>query len=76
MIEFSEDIGFWSVFVFWCAFTNTFACLGFTVVVIIGGIFDLRYLFRSLREEEIDDADDGRAFAPSSSGDNENDVGE
>ena len=31
-----------------------------TIVATIGGVFDLRYLFRSLKEEQVDVADDGR----------------
>ena len=31
-----------------------------TIVTTIGGIFDLRYLFRSLKDEQVDDTDDGR----------------
>ena len=31
-----------------------------TIVITIGGIFDLRFLFKSLRERELDEADDGR----------------
>ncbi|MFI4911506.1 MAG: hypothetical protein ACIAQZ_07550 [Sedimentisphaeraceae bacterium JB056] len=31
-----------------------------TVIVSIGGYFDLKYLFKSLREEIVDETDDGR----------------
>lgn len=31
-----------------------------TFVTTIGGFFDLRYLFRSLKEERVDITDDGR----------------
>lgn len=61
--QFSEDIGFWSKFTFWYVFINTFVTLGFLVVVIIGGCFDLRFLFRALKEETIDERDDGRVIA-------------
>ena len=60
MIEFSDKIGFWSPLVFWFVFINVFACLAFTILVIFGGCFDLSFLFRALREEEVDEADDGR----------------
>ncbi len=62
MIQFSNDpnIGPWSRFVFWFAIINTLATMGFTVVVIIGGIFDLKFLFKALREESVDVTDDGR----------------
>jgi hypothetical protein len=39
------------------------ACFLFTIVVIIGGILDIRYLFNSLKKEQIDEADDGRVNA-------------
>ena len=60
MIEFSDKIGFWSPLVFWFVFINVFTCLAFTILVIFGGCFDLSFLFRALREEEVDEADDGR----------------
>ena len=66
MIQFSEQIGFWSKFIFWYVFINGFSCMVFTIVIIVGGFYDLRYLFRSLREEGIDEQDDGRVIAPSS----------
>jgi hypothetical protein len=31
-----------------------------TIVVSIGGYADLKYLFKSLREEVVDETDDGR----------------
>jgi hypothetical protein len=37
-----------------------FVCLAFCVVVFVGGLFDLRYLLRSLDNEVVDDTDDGR----------------
>ena len=60
MIEFSDKIGFWSPLVFWFVFINVFTCLACTILVIFGGCFDLSFLFRALREEEVDEADDGR----------------
>jgi hypothetical protein len=63
MIQFSEQIGFWSKFIFWYVFINGFLCLVFTLVVIIGGFHDLRYLFTSLREDNVDEKDDGRVIA-------------
>ena len=62
MIEFSSEIGFWSPFVFWYVLVNCVVCAIFTVVVIAGGIFDLRYLFEQLTQEETNDADDGRVL--------------
>ena len=37
------------------------AYIVFFIVIAIGGMFDLAYLFRSLKAEVPDDADDGRA---------------
>ena len=63
MIEFSPQIGFWSKFVFWFVGINVVVTLAFTLVVIIGGCFDLCYLFRALKEDEADETDDGRVSA-------------
>ncbi len=62
MIQFSTDpnIGPWSKFVFWFAMINTIATMAFTLVVIFFGFFDLKFLFKALREERIDVTDDGR----------------
>lgn len=60
MIEFSDKIGFWSPLIFWFVTINVFACLLFTIAVIIGGCFDLSFLFRALRDEDVDETDDGR----------------
>lgn len=60
MIEFSQEFPFWSRFAFWYALANGVATAGFLVLVIVGGIFDLRYLFRALKEEQVDERDDGR----------------
>lgn len=58
MIEFSESVGFWSKFVFWFALANTVATLAFTVVVIIGGFFDLKYLFAALRSPDSEQSEE------------------
>ncbi len=60
MIHFSSEIGFWSPFIFWFVLINAIGCILFTLVVIVGGISDLRFLFRALQEEAIDETDDGR----------------
>ena len=60
MIEFSTELGFWSKFTFWYVWINAFMTAGFLVLVIFGGLFDLRFLFRSLRAERADESDDGR----------------
>ena len=60
MINFSPEIGFWSPFVFWFVLVSAVACGLIAIVVIIGGIGDLRYLFREIRQAEVDESDDGR----------------
>ena len=62
-MHFSEDIFFWSAFTFWFVTVNIFLTLIFTGVVIVGGISDLRFLFKSLREESVDETDDGRVIS-------------
>jgi hypothetical protein len=42
------------------AFTMAAIFVVLTIIVTIGGVFDLRYMFRSLRQEELDPTDDGR----------------
>ena len=63
MIQFSPDVGLWSPFVFWFVLVNAVVCAVFSLVVVVGGIFDLRYLFRALGEEEVDETDDGRVMS-------------
>ena len=48
------DVWFWYLLISFC--------LNIVVViwVSIGGVFDLKYLFKVLKEEKIDDTDDGR----------------
>jgi hypothetical protein len=65
MIEFSESIKFWSAFTFWFVTINIFITVGFIVVVIIGGFFDLKFLFKALKEDTVDETDDGRVLNPS-----------
>jgi hypothetical protein len=64
MIEFSPELGWWSKGVFWYVVINLFLCIGFTIVVFIGGLFDLRYLLKSLDEAREDVTDDGRVISP------------
>ena len=63
MITFSPEIGFWSPFVFWFVVLTSIFCALFAIVVVIGGIGDLRYLFRELRQAEVDETDDGRVMS-------------
>ncbi len=62
-MQFSEDIYFWSSFTFWFVVINVFLTIIFTGVVIVGGIFDLKFLFKALREEQVDESDDGRVVS-------------
>ena len=64
MIEFSPELGFWSPFIFWFCLINALLSVGFTFVVIVGGLFDLRFLLHSLKNETPDETDDGRAAPP------------
>lgn len=59
-MEFSPEIGFWSPFIFWFCMANATLSILFTIVVIIGGISDLKFLYRGLKEEFVDETDDGR----------------
>jgi hypothetical protein len=58
-ITFDPALGFWSPFIYWFVVINALACGLFMIVVIVGGLFDLRYLFKAL-SEEVDSSDDGR----------------
>lgn len=59
-ITFNSDLAPWSQFVFWYVAINAVLCALFTLVVAVGGAFDLRFLWRALREGDVDEADDGR----------------
>ena len=60
IMEFSPEIGFWSPFIFWFCLVNAVLSILFTLVVIVGGISDLRFLLHSLTSEIPDETDDGR----------------
>ena len=60
MIEFSQECGFWSMFVFWFVALNLCITLLLTVATIVGGLFDLKFLFKAMKEEVADESDDGR----------------
>jgi hypothetical protein len=62
------SLGFWSPVIYWFVFVNAILCALFTLVVIVGGVFDLRFLFRALNEELLDETDDGRVIAPPAGG--------
>lgn len=59
-IEFAPQLQPLSGILYWFVVINAFACLAFTLVVIVGGIFDLKFLLSALLEEEVDETDDGR----------------
>jgi len=64
------SLEFWSPVIFWYVAIAAILCGVFTLVVIVGGIFDLRFLFKALNEEVTDETDDGRVSTegPDSSG--------
>ncbi|MDC0937328.1 hypothetical protein OAS39_13665 [Pirellulales bacterium] len=62
IIEFAQDLQPMSGILYWFVVINAFACLAFTLVVIVGGIHDLKFLLSALQAEEIDDLDDGRVI--------------
>ena len=57
------SLDFWSPFIYWYVAVNAILCALFTLVVIVGGVFDLRFLFNALSDEAVDEADDGRVVA-------------
>ncbi|MCC6240808.1 MAG: hypothetical protein IT448_10975 [Phycisphaerales bacterium] len=65
MIHFSPEIGWWSKAIFWYVFINLWMCIGFAVVVFIGGISDLKYLLKAMDEAPTDAMDDGRVVESS-----------
>jgi hypothetical protein len=52
---------------FWFVNINIVLTMLFTVAVIIGGIFDLKFLLKALRSEVVDDKDNGSIEAPPAS---------
>ena len=70
----SPSLGFWSPLIFWFVAINAVLTGLFTLVVIVGGVFDLHFLFKALNEESVDETDDGRVIARGP-GDEENQDG-
>ena len=62
MIEFAQPLQPLSGIIYWFVVINALACLVFTLVVIVGGLYDLKFLLSALKAEEIDDLDDGRVI--------------
>ena len=63
-IEFAQELQPMTGIIYWFVVINAFACLAFTLVVIVGGILDLKFLFTALKEESVDESDDGRVIKP------------
>lgn len=63
LIQFDPSLGTWSPFVYWFVVVNAILCGVFTLVVIVGGAFDLRFLFKALNKDVDDETDDGRVVA-------------
>lgn len=59
-MQFDPALGFWSPFIFWYCVSNAIISIAFTFVVIAGGFSDLKFLLRALKEETVDETDDGR----------------
>ncbi len=49
-ITFNPDLAGWSAFAFWTVFVSILITLVFTLVVLVGGIADLKFLLASLAE--------------------------
>jgi hypothetical protein len=58
-MEYFQSLEFWSKFMFWFVNINIVLTMFFTVVVVIGGIFDLKFLLKALRTEVTNDKDNG-----------------
>ena len=56
-IKFNPQWYAWSAFTFWTVLISIVITLGFTVVVFVGGLSDLRFLLRSM-DEQRDELDD------------------
>lgn len=67
MIQFSSQFRWWSEATFWYVLINLFMCVGFSIAVFIGGLFDLKFLLNALDEAEADPTDDGRVVTPPAS---------
>ena len=57
-ITFSSEFGVWSAAIFWSVVISTVLTLGFTIVVFIGGLSDLRFLLNAMNEEPQAAAED------------------
>lgn len=62
IIEFAQELQPISGITYWFLVVNALASLVFTVVVTVGGIYDLKFLLSALKSEEPDESDDGRVI--------------
>jgi hypothetical protein len=62
MIQFSPELGWWSIMTFWIVVISIILNLAFTLVVMVGGIRDLRWLLKSMDASTGDETDDGRVI--------------
>ena len=51
----------WAIITYGFVSIAIIAYAGFFIVITIGGLFDLKYLLKSLGTESVDPTDDGRA---------------
>lgn len=68
LIEFAQELQPISGITYWFLVINALASLIFTIVVTIGGVFDLKFLINALKSEKGDDMDDGRVIKDDESG--------
>lgn len=60
-----EDSGMnisWSELTMYYVAGNLVIMFLFTITAAIGGAFDLKYMFRELRQKTVDETDDGRVI--------------
>ena len=53
-------MSFWMFFSYVLFIISCLIFLVITVVITVGGAYDLKFLFKSLKEEVLDETDDGR----------------
>ena len=52
----------WAPVTYWYVGISIIVNFLFVIVIIIGGAFDLRHLLKCLKEEVVDETDDGRVI--------------
>ena len=53
----------WAIVTYWYTVISLIIYVAFTIIISVGGFFDLRFLFRELDSQVLDEKDDGRAVA-------------